>query len=266
MQNEQDPRQVIKVGLQVGPMALLEQAKTAIIMQQIELSEILTGCETANRYHVSIKAPDGNIQPLFRCKEDSGWCMRNCCSSDSRSFKMNVKDVSQKLSEEEYKKNFCVFERPFKCTCCCLARPEIRGYFGSSLIPIGKLVQPFTCFDPIFEIYNSREEQRYMVTTECCQCGYLCRGIPCGKCSDVHFPIHNANKQNPSIENKDGLIKKVFAGITQETISDADNFNIVFPIDATAEDKLMIIGTVLMIDYTFYEDRGGSGKIRTRKY
>ena len=57
-------------------------------------------------------------------------------------------------------------------------------------------------------------------------------------------------------ENEDGNIRRLFSGLVQEFISDADNFILNFPKDATAEEKILLIGNVLMIDYRFYESNG----------
>lgn len=62
------------------PLEELKNAKEAIIKQKIEIFEILTGCETANRYYVYVKDPNsGDKNVIFKCKEQSGCCMRNCC-------------------------------------------------------------------------------------------------------------------------------------------------------------------------------------------
>ena len=67
------------MGFCADPLFQLSQAKSAIIKQQVELLEILTGCETQNRYHVYITTHSGEFVYLFKCKEQSGWCDRNCC-------------------------------------------------------------------------------------------------------------------------------------------------------------------------------------------
>lgn len=60
------------------PMERLRTATGAYIKQKLELFEVLTGCETKNRYMVYLK--DGNnYYYVFKCKEESEWCMRNCC-------------------------------------------------------------------------------------------------------------------------------------------------------------------------------------------
>jgi len=56
----------------------LRNAKSAFIKQKIELLEVLTGCETKNRYSVYLRYENGVNALLFKCKEESSWCARNC--------------------------------------------------------------------------------------------------------------------------------------------------------------------------------------------
>jgi hypothetical protein len=57
----------------------LENAEFAFIKQKMELLEIITGCETKNRYKVYVRYPDGSNCYLFKAKEDSDCCERLCC-------------------------------------------------------------------------------------------------------------------------------------------------------------------------------------------
>ncbi len=43
----------------------------------------------------------------------------------------------------------------------------------------------------------------------------------------------------------------------QELVSDATNFKIQFPQNATPEEKLLLISTTLMIDFRHFEDTPG---------
>jgi hypothetical protein len=62
------------------PLEELKHATQAIIKQKLEIFEIISGCETQNRYYVYTKDPQtGNKNVLFKCKEESGCCMRFCC-------------------------------------------------------------------------------------------------------------------------------------------------------------------------------------------
>ena len=56
----------------------LQAAESAYIKQRVELLEVLTGCETKNRYNVILNFANGTSAFVFKCKEDSGCCSRQC--------------------------------------------------------------------------------------------------------------------------------------------------------------------------------------------
>ena len=246
------------MGFCMDPLTVLSQAKSAVIKQQIELLEIFTGCETNNRYHVYITTNSGEFVYLFKCKEESSWCDKNCCSSESRPFSMKMRHVNNQADyfAEDYSNYFAIAERPFKCTCCYFERPELTTRNNNAYF--GKVTEPFSCCDPIFHVKDANNEVKWKITAECCQCGLLCR-TRCGVCSEALFPIHSGNKTELDPKNCEGHIKKLSAGI-QELVSDADNFELVFPVNATPEEKLTLISAVLLIDYRFFEDNGKNNR------
>lgn len=242
------------------PLSMLANAKNAYIEQQIELAEMITGCETSNRYHVYIITHSNELVYLFKCKEQSSCFSKQCCSSDSRPFNMKIRHVSCRSDYilDDYSTYWALLERPFKCTCCCLARPEMTA--GSKTSYFGKVYEPFTCIDPYFHIFNSSNNLRWQVHANGCQCGICCRAGVFGKCSEAKFNIFSAEKEKLEDENKDGEIKRLFSGLVQELYTDADNFFISFPLTATPEEKLMLIATTLMIDYRYFEDNGNNDR------
>jgi hypothetical protein len=173
---------------------------------------------------------------------------------------MKVRHVSCKADYlvDDYSSYWAMFERPFKCTCCCLGRPEMTA--GSQTGYFGKVVEPCTCIDPLFHIYNNSNNLRWKISANGCQCGICCRAGVVGKCSEAHFEIYSAEKENFDEKLCDGSIRRLFSGLVQELVSDADNFVINFPLAATPEEKLMLIGTTLMIDYRYFEDNGNQDK------
>jgi hypothetical protein len=66
------------MGFALDPLSELGNATGCIIKQEVELLEVVTGCETKNRYNIYIKTQNGLMTYLFKAKEDSGWCVRNC--------------------------------------------------------------------------------------------------------------------------------------------------------------------------------------------
>jgi hypothetical protein len=161
---------------------------------------------------------------------------------------------------EDYSNYYAVAQKPFKCTCLCLERPSIviknNNYY------FGKIIEPFSCCDSIYDIYDSSDKTKWKISGNCCQCGLLFKNTICGKCAEVTFHIFSANDSSLDSSNSKGYIKKQCSGI-QELVSDADNFELVFPKDATPEEKMMLIGTVLMIDYRHFEDNGTDKRKQT---
>ena len=60
----------------------LSENQEIVIEQKIELLEVLTGCESSNRYNIYLLDKDKTKKFLFKCKEQSNWCCRNCCFSN----------------------------------------------------------------------------------------------------------------------------------------------------------------------------------------
>jgi len=231
------------IGYTTDSLQILENAPAAKIKQQIEWLELLTCCETKNRYDVFAKINEQSIY-LFRCKEESGWCMRNCCPGNCREFNLKLTLPNQQI--------FAYLERPYKCTCCCCNRPLMTCKFKDGK-KFGKIIEPFRLCSPLFETYDESDASKYFLEIPCCQCGFCCRGSPCGKCYEVYGNIYN----NPNLTTPVGVIKKKEKCI-QETFTDANTFQITFPVDATIYDKLNLIAAVLMIDYRYYEENSNN--------
>ncbi len=239
------------------PMVVLSNAKRAHINQQVELLEVLSGCETKNRYHIFIETMDKQYLYLFKAKEESGCCSRQCLSSETRPLHLNIKHMSSASAINEFDSvdNYAVLDKPFKCTCYCLDRPKMKNYVRGN--QIGSVKQPFICCncDPVFYVYDSSDDIKYKIRTSCCQCGIMCKGSLFGECSSVCFGIYEKNETHFVPDNMIGYINKK-SGDIEQLLTDADSFVLEFPQNATPEDKMNLIASVLMIDYQYFEDNG----------
>jgi len=240
----------------------LYQATSVFVKQEVNVLEMMTGCEQKNRYDIYVRTP--NTGPMgmriFRCKEESDFCMRQCCHGDARAFKLRINYIVGAQQFGDDFQTIAWMDRPFKCTCCCLDRPEMTVYWGeldNMTNCIGKIKEPCSCCDPQMDICDYTSNVRYQVIADGCQCGICCRGTPCGKCSEVMFPIFKSDCQNKEFANRTGTIQRKFAGCMKAAFTDADNFEVTFPFDASPEDKLLMIGTSLMIDFRFYNEDSG---------
>jgi hypothetical protein len=243
----------------------LLQNQEVVIEQKIELLEILSGCETANRYNVYLLDRDKQKKFLFKCKEESSWFCRNCLPSDSRSFILKMIHIKNSNKENDYKKTIATFVRPFKCTCLCCFRPEMSATFTNEKkvshdnnleyqngdFHLGRVLEHFSC-NSLLDIFGENGKARWKIYGEYCQCGFCCRHVSVGKCYEVDFWIYDANSDIRT-SRPVGNIHKVFKGLS-ELITDSDAFILTFPKKATALERLMLIGSVIMIDYRYYEE------------
>ena len=234
------------------PMTELNYSTGVLIRQQPQFFEMYTGCESPNRYYVFSQSSQGGMKLLFKCKEISGCCMRNCCPANSREFNMVIKHIANSTYlDDNFQKTFVNVVKPFKCTCCCLERPEMMVTFSESNQPLGKIKQPFTCCDPKITLYDNDGDLKYTIHADCCQCGILCASNFFGKMSEAVFNIY---KSNNLTEPPCGTIIKKSANFA-ELITTADSYQINFPPESTPNDKMNLIAAGLMIDYQFFEEK-----------
>ena len=240
------------------PLTILSNVNRAYIFQELEVWEQVTGCEQKNNYNVCVVDPITQMQYyLFRCKEDSSFCQRCCCSGASRAFSMRCKHIAaENAFGEGYNNYFAELLRPFKCTCCCLARPEVSCSLKEGNINLGTIKEPCTCCSPVLEIYGPGElgakdvSLRYTILIDCCQASYMCSSCKCGMCQELECNIYDG--KDTGMNRKVGrIIKKV---TMEEFFSKSNTFAIDFPDEATPLDRLLMIFAGLFIDYRLFED------------
>ena len=227
------------------PMSELNNCTGVIIRQQPELFEAITGCETANRYHVYGQTSQG-LKYLFKCMERSDYCMRACCPSSVREFNMEIYHILN--LGQQASKLFANALKPYMIPCFCCCRPEMTLLLGEQKEVVGKIINLFTCCDPEFEVYDKNGNVKFRVHADCCQCGLMCANNICGKFSSANFDIYDG-----TLTNKVGNISKMPAQSYTEMVTDADSYQVSFPAQASAHDKLLLIALGLMIDYQYFE-------------
>ena len=95
----------------------LAQLDQLLVKQKVEILEVMTGFETANKY----KVLNSMGQEVYKAKEKSNYCTRNYCGA-SRPFGMEIKDNQGN--------EVIHLERPLRCTSClcpcCLQLMEVK--------------------------------------------------------------------------------------------------------------------------------------------
>ena len=207
----------------------LMQIDQLLVQQKIELLEILTGWEQANKYVV--KNTLG--QQVYFAAEVSECCERQWCGPN-RSFKMSIIDNAGR--------EVMCMQRPLRCGygCCCESwRPymEVEAPPGNV---IGYVKAEGCAFAwPKFLIMDANMQPVLRIHTPCC-------GVGCCQCSP-QYPVRSLDGQDV------GQIQKQWSGLTKEFFTDADNFGISFPMDLDVKVKATMLGALFLIDFLFFE-------------
>jgi len=235
----------------------LEKRDGIYIKQKFDWAEAFTGCEQENQYNIYAKSKSGEKKKkeLFKCKEKSGCLSRQCLSGECRPFQVNINTVDDEFEDLD-NEPFIKIDRPCKCTCYCLARPEITVSLvenGKDEI-IGKVKDPLNMCNLVVDIHDAEGNLKYKLDASCCQMGMHCKGWPCDPCQTIDFDIKSPDGSTVSD------LKKKSPGCLMAAISDADNFSVNFPPKATKEDKALIMAAVIFLDFRYFEENPNQHK------
>ena len=229
----------------------LDTIQEVIIKQESDILEAVTGCQEPNNYHIYGKISNDEKCYIFKCKEYSSCCMRFCCPVNCRGLVMKIKlafdeNENENNPEDEYNNSLLFIEKNFKCPFCNCVRPEMKIYLTETNTLLGTIEQAFSCCDPIFKVFDKDGKYIYYIESDCCQCGFMCRNNCFGKTDECIFFIYNVNdKANPIGEiNKKGAVS---------LLAIADNYSVIFPRNATFEEKILLTIAGVMIDYQYFE-------------
>lgn len=231
------------------------------VQQKFDLLEAMTGCDQQNTYFVHELRPDGQKKKkkLFMCKEQSGWCARNCMSADCKPFKMIVK---KHVTDEDWEGNDDVFrfERECQCTCMCCNRPELKIFYienGQNKY-LGKVVDACDFVNHTYKVYNDQDKIAWYIQAGCCQLGLCCK-CPCESCEKVVFELWSGDKEVP----REPILKRGSGSCLKNAISTVDAFTVPFPQSALWTDKALLMASALMIDFMMFEEAPQKGQLPT---
>ena len=201
------------------------------------------------KYDVSIKYRDGGIdRKIFIGKKGSGSVL------DKNAFKILVKyiprdcNVSDVLKDKKFDIRFFDVTTVSQLVKGC-SKPQVQVLNVENNTIFGTIKQPSICCcsDPDFQI-NNQNYIKYRVVTNGCQCGYCCCDGCCCLYPTIDYSILDSNHTH------------ILGNIIKSDFSDSDkemlNYRIIFPNDATPEDKILIIATSMTIDNFIYRSIG----------
>lgn len=199
-----------------------------LVRQKLEMMEILTGIEMKNQY--SISSCNGEV--IFSASEESDFCDRNCCPGSMRPFDIGIQDTRGRV--------VMMFSRRLACDSCCfpcsMQRMEIASPPGTV---VGYIMQEWSLFHPKFRVEDASGEVVMRIE------GPFWK-VSCGE--SIDFSILSADASCLI-----GKIRKLWSGLANEVFSDAENYEITFPLHLDVHLKSVILGACFLIDFMYYE-------------
>jgi len=208
------------------------------------LVEMFCGCEMSNFYQVMLPSADGStLTPLFDLKEESSFCMRQCCGA-SRSLMLKAQYPG--TEDDDATPPLFYIDKPYRvgCFCCsakqCAGRNYMEVFVGGAMV--GSVQEECLCNCRVaYNVCDANDE--VLCTLNRCAC--FC------ECMDVGFEI-----LTPDGEETGQKVTKVFGGVLKEMFTTNDQFLVEFPeFMRTTQRKLLLVCAAMMVEFRHFEDK-----------
>lgn len=229
-QGEEKSPNCLSEGLQV-----LCNLESLHIKQRIEKLELITGFETKNKYGVY------NEQEEIYVAQEYSVLLRRICLGKYRSMEIVVEDLTGREALR-LQRNV-----PLTAFLCPFVFPETFEVF-TSREKIGS-VEKFSALRQVFEIKDETGHRVLKIKGSW--------SFWCGSCfQNLHYKIYSC-KTGEEV----GIISKEWGGLVKETLTDADNFGLVWYENQKLDvkTKSLCLAALFFIDLFVFES-GGSRK------
>ena len=236
-----------------NPLLELYKSKDAII--KIEYNDCCCCSENQNTYNVFTRINNNNevVKYLFQGKELISCRDYSCRAYCHNPFILDINKVT-KASPEITSSPFAKLEKSCSFPCFCFCRPEAVIKIMTSDKILGQIKMPFSMGDTVYQIYNSKNKLKYIIDAEYCQTGIICMKNICGCLPEVYFEIYE-NKDNKN--QVTGNIHRI-PGKFENFMHVLDCYQITFPINATGEERFLLLCAVFLIEYQVFRKKFGT--------
>ena len=234
------------------PMALFAGAEKVYIDQFYKLSDLFVICPLYFNYRISLQysSSDDTAYHLFNTKEVSPLCSHNICANQAREIDINIFNfiVDPKNPLKTVQK-FVTLKKgcrcAFGCFCACCSRPTFSVKTLSE--EVGYIVEAMGC-DPVIQVLDINKDLVYEVKTKYSDCGFCLRDQCCDarKCAKCQFIIYDKDKKSVGVLTKDHRSGK-------KVKPDYDQLTVVFPPDASCQEKVLLTCSALVIEYLYFQ-------------
>ena len=234
------------------PMALFAGAQKVYIDQFYKLSDLFIICPLYFNYRISLQysSSDDTAYHLFNTKEVSPLCSHNICANQAREIDINIFNfiVDPKNPLKTVQK-FVTLKKGCRCAFCCFCACCSRPTFSVNSLcdEVGYIVEAMGC-DPVIQVLDINKDLVYEVKTKYCDCGFCLRDHCCDarKCAKCQFIIYDKNQKSVGVLTKDHRSGK-------KVKPDYDQLTVVFPPDASCQEKVLLTCSALVIEYLYFQ-------------
>jgi hypothetical protein len=196
-------------------METLTGTQSLIVQQRADWTELLPVVEKRNRYLVTDPAR-GDVGMAL---EQSGSTLQRLVLGSYRPFTMDVLGMDQSP--------LLKLRRPFRWYFQEIAVADAKG------LALGTIRREFSILRRIFVVREAGGSEAYR----------------------LYGPIlHPWTFEIRRGDKVVGRIVKKWSGLAKEALTQADNFGITFPPDASAKLKALLLGAVFLIDFVHFEN------------
>ena len=212
------------------------------------LQELL-GCDANSEFKIATK--EDPKTDLFYAIEETNFCIRLVCKNQ-RPLTMSVHNGPDASAPV-----MLTIDRPFRCPygsckCCCFQEISVKD--AATGTKLGGAKEKFYCCPvPLFQVLEGDKALYDLQMPTCCGgfCVNVCKEGLCN--CKIPFYLYEPGKRDAEL----GSIIKEWGGLGAELFTTADKFSVTFPEGATPETKAAIWSAVMLLDYNFFEKRGG---------
>jgi len=232
-----------------GATAVLAGLTGLYITQRGSPLEAMTGIELPHKF--AFFPLDGSGAPgnnrIFRGNEMSDPIVDQFMKPDERPFNMFITMTNGPM--DIY--NCMYFQRPSAFCQCDNGELRVFSLEGGAGRQVGVVRGPCTWCMYELNIFDAANNLRYMITGTPCQPGVICGPrCPCGSCNVSTFNILDAAFQPvATFQRTTGFCSQLWA--------QNDNYILNFPASATVEDKMLLMGAIVMFDFAYFEKPTG---------
>lgn len=208
----------------------------------------LCGCEAETEFRIATK--ENPHQDIFYAIEHSSCCMRTFCPT-IRPFDMTVSLGGQRGGQELLKIHRDVKCAPGPCKCCCYQEVDVSSSASSK--QLGVVREDFYCCIPTYKVMTPEGNTQYKIHQPTCVGGMCVDIFAEGVCNcRIPFYAFEPGAKGEKGEEK-GSIVKVWSGLSKELFTDADNFEVDFPIGSDAATRSRFFAALFLLNQLYFE-------------